>query len=289
MNFHKPPAIYVGKVQINVSNIERSTDFYEKVLGFKILERTARKVVFTANGVEPLLIINQPENVIPKTMHTTGLYHFALLLPKRVDLANVVRHFVSNGIRFASGDHLVSEAIYLNDPDGNGIEIYCDRDSETWNWQGEEVEMTTDPVDFENLLMEKSETPWQGMPERTVMGHLHLQVGDLDENEKFYIDGLGFRIVNRFGNSALFISDHNYHHHIAFNIWNGRGLPNAAKNMVGLVSYSIVLQDEMTRQNLIERLRKNDVIVHEESGTYFVIDPSDIRVELVVFSCSSRT
>lgn len=282
MKFHQSPVMHVGKVQINVSDIERSTVFYEKIIGLKVLEKTAKKVVFTANGENPLLVIEQPENIIPKRMQTTGLYHFALLLPKREDLANIVRHFAKNGIRFASGDHLVSEAIYLNDPDGNGIEIYVDRDPSTWNWQDGEVEMTTDPVDFDNLLLETTDIEWRGMPEDTLMGHIHLQVGDLAENEKFYIDGLGFEIVNRFGNSALFISDHQYHHHIAFNIWNGRGLPNASENMVGLVSYSIVFKDEKTREKLIHHLENSGIAVKERNGLYFVEDPSQVRVEFVV-------
>ena len=134
MGFHTKPTTFVGHVKIKVGNLERSIKFYQNVLGFNILEQTKSSAKLTADGKTSILSLEQPENVIPKQGRTVGLYHFAILLPEKSDLANIVVHFRENGIRFAASDHLVSEALYLNDPDGNGIEIYSDRDPSRWRW-----------------------------------------------------------------------------------------------------------------------------------------------------------
>ena len=132
------------------------------------------------------------------------MYHFAVLLPNRSDLARLVTHFLVKGIRFAASDHLVSEALYLEDPDGNGIEIYSDRDPATWRWYGDIVAMDTIPLNLDDLMKEpEAAQPWQGVPKDTIVGHIHLHVSHLKEAEKFYTDGLGFDIVSRMGDSAL--------------------------------------------------------------------------------------
>lgn len=284
MSFHEPPTTYVDKVKLKVENIERSIHFYEQVIGFKVLDRTERSAAFTADGNHVLLEIEQPNNVVRELRSTAGLYHFALLLPKRTDLANVVRHFVNIHLQFGSGDHLVSEAIYLSDPDGNGIEIYADRDPTKWNWKHNEVAMTTQAVDFNHLLAEKEGDGWQGLPEDTVMGHIHLQVAEIERNERFYIDGLGFQVVNRLSFRALFISDNKYHHHIAFNTWAGEGIPEPSENAVGLSSYTIVFPNRDTREKVIMNLKQIGATVDEINGCYFTIDPSNIRIELDVSS-----
>src|SRR5699024_2622106 len=156
-----------------VADLQQMTRFYEEVIGFTVLEKNEQVVSLTADGKTILLELKQLEHVEAKTRQTAGLYHFALLLPARTDLANIVRHFIDMGIRFGAGDHLVSEALYLADPEGNGIEVYADRPSVNCDWQGEEVQMTTEQVDFENLLTESPGKGWQGLPAQTVMGHLH--------------------------------------------------------------------------------------------------------------------
>ena len=133
MKFHSKPNTFVGHVKIKVENLDRSLKYYQEVIGFQILEQTKTTAKLTTDGKTSVLSIEQPENVVPKQGRTTGLYHFALLLPQRSDLANIVNHFKENGIRIGSSDHLVSEALYLSDPDGNGIEIYVDRDPSEWN------------------------------------------------------------------------------------------------------------------------------------------------------------
>lgn len=282
MKFHKSPTTYVGNVVLKVGDIDRSVQFYEQVIGLKVLEKMERKVRFTADGKNVLLTIEQPNNVIKKTENKTGLYHFALLMPEQSDLANIVRHFINIGIQFGSADHLVSEALYLADPDGNGIEIYIDRHPDEWTWQNNEVNMTTDALDFNILLADESETGWEGLPKGTVMGHIHLQVADLKSNERFYVEGLGFNVVSRFGSRALFISDNHYHHHIALNTWASTTIPNPTEDDVGLASYSVVFPDKATRDKTVLKLKDIAATVVEKAGSYVTYDPSGIRINLEI-------
>ncbi|MGY3703406.1 glyoxalase [Vagococcus martis] len=282
MSFHKNPVTFVTRVELKVSDLTQSTRFYTEVLGLKIKEQTSDSISFTTNDQDVLLTIIEPKNITLKQEQRTGLYHFALLLPKRSDLAQVVRHFVNLGVRFGGGDHLVSEAIYLNDPDGNGIEIYVDRDASVWQWSDGEVAMTTAPVDFDDLLKEPVDPIWNGLPKETVMGHIHLQVNDLAKNKEFYVDGLGFDVVSRYGREALFLSDSNYHHHIALNTWSGIQIKHAEKNETGIESYSIVFPNEEKRQAVVSSLRELGIPVMEDEHDLIVFDPSDIKIKLLI-------
>jgi catechol 2,3-dioxygenase len=283
MGFHSKPTTFVGHVKIKVENLGRSLKFYQEALGFDILEQKASIAKLTTDGKTSILSLEQPANVIPKQGRTTGLYHFAILLPERTDLANIVIHLVNEGIKFGSSDHLVSEALYLNDPDGNGIEIYIDRNSSEWTWKGEEVAMTVDPLNFENLLTTvKPGGKWQGMPEGTVMGHIHLHVSELKKTEEFYVKGLGFDVVNRYGGQALFLSSGKYHHHIGLNTWNGVGAPTPSLNSVGLESYTLILSNEETRNQVVANLKKIGADVVEVNNTFITHDPSGNKVDLAV-------
>src|SRR5690625_1698503 len=251
MNFHREPITFVSHVNIKVQNLERSLAFYQNVIGFKVLNQTEIQANLTADGKTVLLSIEQPKNVTPKEQRSTGLYHFALLLPNHSDLANIVRHFANLGVQFGSSDHLVSEALYLADPDGNEIEIYIDRDPSEWNWKNGEVAMAVDPINFEDLLSEGNQQGWSGLPESTIMGHIHLHVSELKKTEELYIKGLGFEVVNRYGSQALFISDGKYHHHIGLNTWNGVGAPTPSPNSVGLESFHLMLPSEEKKNNIV--------------------------------------
>ncbi|AXI08325.1 glyoxalase [Oceanobacillus zhaokaii] len=282
MGFHSKPTTYVGHVRLKVENLQRSLQYYQEIIGFDILEQTSSSAKLTTDGKTSILSLEQPENVIPKQGRTTGLYHFALLLPEKTDLANIVVHFTEKGIRFGSSDHLVSEALYLHDPDGNEIEIYIDRDPSEWSWNGEEVAMTVDPLDFDRLL--KNRVPgksWEGLPEGTLMGHVHLHVSELEKTEEFYVKGLGFDVVNRYGSQALFLSTGKYHHHIGVNTWNGVGAPKPPENGVGMESYTLLLPNEEAFNKTITNLRKIEATVIEEDGKHIVYDPSGNRIELV--------
>jgi len=280
--FHRVPSTYVGQVNLKVQSLERALQFYQEVIGFQVLDQTAKSANLTADGTTVLLSIEQPDNVTPLQGRTTGLYHFALLLPTRSDLVRIVQHFANIGLRFGSSDHLVSEALYLSDPDGNGIEIYRDREPSEWGWNHGEVEMAVDPLDVKDLLSQMNQQPWNGLPTDTVMGHIHLHVSELVGTEEFYTKGLGFEVVNRFGTQALFISTGKYHHHIGLNTWNGIGAPKPSDNSVGLRSFTLIYPNDVTRDRAVANLRSMGASVSEENGVFATNDPSGNRILLLI-------
>lgn len=283
MNFHSKPKTFVGHVNIKVENLERSLQYYQEVIGFDILEKTAQAAKLTTDGKTSILSLEQPENVIPKQGRTTGLYHFALLLPEKKDLANIVVHLSEKGIRFGSSDHLVSEALYLHDPDGNEIEIYIDRDPSEWSWTKDEVAMAVDPLDFDRLLKNRVQgETWEGLPKDTLMGHIHLHVAELQKTEEFYVKGLGFDVVNRFGGQALFMSTGKYHHHIGVNTWNGVGAPKPLEMSVGMESYTLILPNQEAIKETVENLERIGASVTDEKDRTFTYDPSGNKIELAV-------
>ena len=282
MNFHRAPSTYVGQVNLKVQSLERALTFYQEVIGFQVLHQTERTASLTANSSTVLLTIEQPENVIPSRGRTTGLYHFAILLPTRSDLARIVRHFAKIGLRIGSSDHLVSEALYLSDPDGNGIEIYRDRYPSEWKWQDGEVAMAVDPLNFRDLLSDGDAQEWNGLPADSVMGHIHLHVSELTKTELFYTKGLGFEVVNRFGGQALFLSTGKYHHHIGLNTWNGIGAPQPPENSVGLRSFTLMYPSDEARNRAVRQLHNIGASVIEENGAFATKDPSGNPIVLQV-------
>lgn len=278
MNFHTAPHTYTGEVHLNVLDLNRSVQFYKEMIGFKVLEEAADKVVLTADGETPLLIIEQPVNVTPKEPNRSGLYHFALLLPKRADLGAIIKHFVANNVRIGASDHLVSEALYLSDPDGNGIEIYTDRDPDVWSWDNGKVVMSTDPLDGESIVAESAGQTWNGLPAGTVMGHVHLHVANLPKTEIFY-NALGFEVVTNYP-QALFMSNGKYHHHIGLNTWNGEGVSRPTAGSVGLQSYTLVYPTEKLLNEAIAKVSALEVKVESNECGYVVEDPSGNRIVL---------
>lgn len=283
MGFHTKPTTFIGNVIIKVGNLDRSIDFYTNILGFEILKRNDNEVKLTVDGKSSFLTLIEPDDVLAKRRGTTGLYHFALLLPSKKDLANIVIHLSKHNVYFGASDHLVSEALYLQDPDGNEIEIYRDRDASKWTWSNDQVDMATIPLDFERLLKHATPNePWDKLPAKTVMGHIHLHVAELEETERFYVEGLGMDLVLRFGGQALFLSYGNYHHHVGVNTWNGVGAPRPPLNGVGLESYTLVFNDEEARAEVITSLKNIGAIVEEENGDYVSYDPSGNKIVLAV-------
>lgn len=278
--FFEKPTIYVGEVSVNVTDLKKALDFYQTVIGFRVLKETDHRAILTADGETPLLTLEQPDGVKPKEGRTTGLYHFAILLPSREDLAAFLRHIAQSGIRIGVSDHYVSEAVYLSDPDGNGIEVYRDRPASEWNWSDGKVAMATEPLDAEGVLAAGNKE-WKGLPNETVMGHIHLHVADLEITEQFYTEGLGFNVVTNYP-GALFTSTGNYHHHIGLNVWNGAGAPAPKRNSVGLNWFSLEFPDEKTRSETIERLHKMGANVEKKDNYYIAEDPSQNRIQLRV-------
>jgi len=279
-NFHQKPSIYVGEVNIKVKNLDNAVTFYQNIMGFQVLEQTEGKAVLTTDGKTPLLTLEQPADVIPKEGKMSGLYHFAILLPSRADLSVFLRHLLQTGYPLGAADHYVSEALYLNDPDGNGIEVYRDRPSFEWTWKNNLVEMATEQLDAEGILAE-SDAEWNGLPSGTVMGHIHLHVGDLQKAEEFYTKGLGFDVVSYYPQAA-FLSTGGYHHHIAINTWQGVGAPTPPKNSVGLNWYTLVFPNETERENVIKQLKQLGAPVKKETDFYVTSDPSGNQIRLVV-------
>lgn len=276
--YHEKPVTYIRQVSLNVANLDRSIQFYKQVIGFQLLEQTERKATLTANGVDSLLALHVPENPHPKQRQRTGLYHFAILLPKRKDLANFLQHLRNLNIPFGASDHSVSEAIYLNDPDGNGIEVYRDRPDVKGERAEDRIHMTTDPLDQASLLQEVTKE-WTELPEDTILGHIHLHVSDLEKSRSFYEDGLNFDLITKYP-GALFMSSGGYHHHLGLNIWNGEGAKRPKVDSVGLKSFTIVIKNEKERKQLKENLEKMNVLVEKVADEYVVEDPSGNVIRL---------
>lgn len=274
----------IGLVQIRVSNLERSLDFYQNVVGLQVLRRQGREAELTADGSQVLLIVRELENaVIPRRNSFAGLYHFAILLPDRPSLGLVLRNLIDSGIHIGQGDHLVSEALYIQDPDNNGIELYRDRPRDTWQHEPNgNVVMTTDPVDVEGLLAASEGLEWKGLPAGTTIGHVHFHVGNLGLAKKFYVDALGFETTINFGDSALFIAAGGYHHHMGLNVWAGQGAPAAPADAPGIDYFTLLLPSVLERNAAAERLRSAGYTVTETEQEVTVTDPWNIGIKLLV-------
>ncbi|MNW43273.1 Catechol-2,3-dioxygenase [compost metagenome] len=278
------PAAQIGVVQLKVRDLDRSVAFYQEVIGFQVLRQNGTIAELTADGKTPLLILeaDQRYRVLPERS-VSGLYHFAILVPDQVTLGLALRNLIRHQIPVGQGDHLVSEALYLNDPDQNGIEIYADRPRDTWqkNASGE-VKMTTDPVDVENLLNLSEQAEWNGLPEGTRMGHVHLHVGDLTQAEQFYCGILGFEVTAHYGAAALFVSAGGYHHHIGLNLWAGKGAPPAPEDAVGIRYFTTELPDIPALEAVESRLAEAKVAYKREGNELRLSDPFGIGIRLTV-------
>ncbi|MEK3964015.1 VOC family protein [Paenibacillus sp. FSL H7-0323] len=278
------PDTQIGLVQIRVSNLERSLTFYQNVVGLSVLRQTGREVEMTADGQNVLLILREIENArVIRPNSVAGLYHFAILVPDRPSLGLVVRNLISSGIEVGQGDHLVSEALYIQDPDNNGIEIYRDRPKSEWKYDAEgHVMMSTDPVDVDGLLAASEGLSWNGLPAGTVIGHVHFHVGNLNKAKAFYVDLLGFELTANYGSAAMFISAGGYHHHIGLNVWAGQGAPAAPADTVGIDYFTLILTNEEERNAVVERVRQAGYAVTEVNGDPTFQDPWNIGIRLVL-------
>lgn len=278
-----PAATAVGPVQLAVRDLDRSLAFYTQRIGLEPLpEDGSGPVVLGAAGFPLLSLV---ENPAARTVRgTTGLFHFAILVPTRLDLANVLARFAATGTRLSgAADHGVSEALYLSDPEGNGIEIYRDRPAEDWPRAGGKLAMITEALDLEALLAEGKKAPSPPtLPAGTIMGHVHLHVRNLAEAESFYVGVLGFEEMQRYGPSALFVATGGYHHRIGLNTWQGEGAPPPPPDATGLRHFLIRLPDRRALDHVGERLRTVDRSVEPLGEGFFTRDPSGngLRFEL---------
>jgi catechol 2,3-dioxygenase len=278
------PNTVLGEVHLKVSNLERSIKFYQEVIGLQILNQTTNSVQFTVNGTHVLLALQEiPAASIVPRRSAAGLYHFAILVPDQKSLGLSLRSLIQSGIHIGQADHLVSEALYITDPDQNGIEIYADRPRESWKRDiGGNYEMATDPIDWDGLLEEAGDATWTGLPAGTIIGHIHFHVSDLQKSKQFYVDILGFDIqVDMGARGALFISAGGYHHHIGLNVWAGVGAPAAPEDGTGLAYYTIVVPDESELQRLLVHIQQAGITVTEQGGAWALKDPSGIPLRLI--------
>ncbi|MCA9911003.1 MAG: VOC family protein [Anaerolineae bacterium] len=282
-------AISIANVHLQVSDLTRSLGFYQNALGLQVLRAEGQTAWLSANGEPPhLLQISALPNALPRPPRTSGLFHVAFRLPDRLALARLFYRLVALEVPFQGfADHAVSEALYLADPDGNGLELYRDRPRADWPFTNGQVQMTTDPLDVDRLLHEGThslETSHRIDPE-TDIGHIHLQVGDLERAERFYVDLIGMEVMQRSYPGALFIATDGYHHHIGLNIWAGRNVPPAPENTVGLRHFSIAIPDadawraKLNKMQTAGRTIKRLDEIDQES--FAVKDDDNIEVRLV--------
>jgi catechol 2,3-dioxygenase len=276
------PGATIGGVHLTISDLRRSVRFYESHLGFAVHRRDDRTAWLGAGGSD-LLVLSQCETA-PRVRGTTGLYHFAILVPSRRDLARSLRRLVeTETVLQGAADHGVSEALYLADPDGNGIEIYRDRPRAEWPYAGDRLQMGADPLDFDDLLGEPSGPgDGAGLAPATVIGHVHLHVSRLADAERFYVDVLGFELMQRYGPSALFVSAGGYHHHIGLNTWAGVGAPPPPSGAIGLRHFVVRLPTDAAVAEVVERVRAADIPVEATAGGHLIRDPAGNAIAFAV-------
>jgi len=280
--FTLPSETVPGLVALTVKDLEPSVDFYQNVLGFHLHHQKGSSAALGAGGTD-LLVLNSNPKAQP-SRRTTGLYHFAVRVPTRRDLAYVLRRIAETQTQVSGlSDHVVSEAIYLSDPDSNGIEIYRDRPPETWRGADGNIRMGTEPLDVDGLLAELNGEgeAWSGLPPGTRLGHIHLHVADLDPAIRFYRDILGLELMMRYGPSAAFLSTGGYHHHIGINTWNGIGAPQPPKEATGLRYYSLHLPNKASLEMLVQHLIQNGVAYKMKPRGIWLEDPSANRILVV--------
>jgi catechol 2,3-dioxygenase len=251
--FRLPDAAHVGGVHLQVSDVHRSMEFYDRVIGLRAQASPDGRVALSAgDSGTPLVTLNTRPGVTSARAGAFGLYHFAILLPDRAALGRFAAHLAKLGLRVGMADHLVSEALYLRDPDGLGIEVYTDRPRETWQRRGQELAMATDPLDLENLIAAGRGEPWAGTPAGTTMGHVHLHVGRLDQAEAFYHRALGLDKIVWSYPGALFMSAGGYHHHLGTNVWSAG--PGPSRDEAQLLEWELVVPSASDVANAAESI-----------------------------------
>ena len=269
------PQTTVGAVHLTVSDLTRSLDYYRGAVGLAVLEEGPGRASLGADGRELITLVE--ERGARSAAGYTGLYHFALLVPERAELAAWLAHAARDRVPLVGlSDHFVSEALYLSDPDGHGIEIYRDRPREIW---ADKVgtTLTTMPLDVDDLLGaldDPATEPFDGLPAGTVMGHVHLKVAGIPEAIDFYRDILGFGLMAQLGEQAAFLSAGGYHHHVGANTWESAGASPAPSGTAALRHATIVLPDDDARADVVAEVEAAGRPVEDHGGDPLVRDPS---------------
>ena len=269
-----PADARLGAIRLRVGDGERLTRFYEQAIGLRVLEDGPVTRLGLADG-RALVELEADPDAPRRPPHTTGLFHLAILVPSRADLGQAFRRVVGTGWRLSgASDHLVSEALYLSDPEGNGIELYRDRPRDEWPVAGGALRMDTLPLDVGSLLSEADGANDEaGMPSGTTLGHVHLQVADLTAAERFWVDALGLDVTVRGYPGALFVSAGGYHHHVGLNTWAGVGAASPPDGALGLARFEVVLPDADAVTEAGDRLAAAGPVELVEDGV-LATDPS---------------
>ena len=280
--YRLPDRVRLGEVRLRVASLDRSIAYYTTVLGMRVIGREGTRAVLGAQGDDrALLELNETPGARPVPSRARyGLFHFAILLPDRASLGRFAQHLADLNVRAGAADHLVSESFYLQDPDNLGIEVYADKPRDLWRRNDRELVMATDPLDIASLVREMGDTRWTGMPAGTVMGHVHLHVGDLAHASAFYSDALGLdRMVWSYP-GALFLAGGGYHHHLGTNIWAGPDAEPSRPGEAGLAEWIIDLVERSSIDAAASSLTAAGFTVTRANADAITADPWGTAVRL---------
>lgn len=270
----------LGYVTLRVKDLKMMTQFYNETIGLQIINETETRVMLGVDNRKIVELITS-KDVKQATKAYNGLYHLAILLPDERYLGQILYHFDAVGFDIGgAGDHIYSQALYMNDPEGNGIEIYADRPRSEWlvNEDGT-MEAATEPVDIQRLVSLVTDPTWYGMPAGTILGHAHLQVNAIRDARDLYLDRLGYDLITDMQH-AIFISKRGYHHDIALNVWSGPSLTPLPEDTTGLASVTIYVNNLETIKADLQALENYSYTVSDD--TVEIVDKAGIHLKLTV-------
>ena len=277
--FRLPDSTHVGGVHLQVSDLRLSAAYYQQVIGLRVVKEANDVATLGARGDDrPLVTLHTAARVTAARRGSFGLYHFAILLPDRSALGRFGAHLASLNLRIGMADHLVSEALYLWDPDGLGIEVYTDRPREKWQWRDRELVMTTDPLDLDDVIAAGGGLKWDGLPPGTTLGHVHLHVGSLKDAEGFYSRGLGLDKTVWSYPGALFLSAGGYHHHLGANTWSPGPAPSP--HQARLLEWELVVPSVEDVMAVERSIRSAGYVSEHADDSLSVADPWGTRVRI---------
>ena len=278
-----PAATHLGHVSLQVADLARSLQYYQRVLGLRVLEQSANTALLGTLDVNtPLVHLTERSGANHVPLHgRLGLYHYAILLPNRAALGRFIVHLAEINERAGASDHFVSEALYLRDPDGLGIEVYADRPRRSWVAVNRQLKMATEHLDVDDVIRSADGERWTGMPAGTAMGHVHLHVGNLSEAADFYHTALGFDKMVWDYPSALFLAAGGYHHHLGLNTWAGPNAPRPTEADARLVEWRIILPSHADTARVAEKLAKSGYDIVAADNSWRARDPWGTSVRLI--------
>ncbi|HWA05812.1 MAG TPA: VOC family protein, partial [Ignavibacteria bacterium] len=288
-NEHKmkiPDNTKLQSAVLKVKDLKRSLNFYSHLMGFKIINQTEGTAELSASGKLPYILkLAEDKTAVYRHKGTTGLFHIAIRLPNKKELARVFLRLFKERVKFQGfSDHLVSEALYLADPDENGVELYADRPKDEWQYNMGQIVMDTLPLNLNVITDELDDrNVWNGIHPDTDIGHIHLNVSDLNKAQKFYSLLLGMNVTNSVYNGAMFFSAGGYHHHIGANVWSSRNGSPAPENTMGLLSYSIKIPDADYISEIQSRAAEAGLVIRDFDGKQLLLrDLDNIKINIIL-------